>query len=218
MSIRLRWSHSSLRSTTGAALALAAAVGLSGCTSTQTDGVSPSYLIVNSLTAASGAEPDEFGGTLSSDVITFVTSGTGGEKVATVFADLGEVNFALGLKDPGSANSPSVPSTTNFITVNRYHVQFIRTDGRNTPGVDVPFGFDGAMTVTVGGSGATADLTLVRIQAKEEAPLRALRNNGGAQAISTIAEITFYGQDQAGREVSAVARISVNFADWGDPS
>jgi hypothetical protein len=217
MSIRFR---SLIRPRAGAtALALAAAVAFhAGCTSTQTDGVSPSYLIVNSLEAASGAEPDDFGGTLASDVITLVSSGSGTGKVATVFADLGEVNFSLGLKDPGSATSPTVPSTSNFITVDRYHVQFIRADGRNTPGVDVPYAFDGAFTVTVSGSGATASLTIVRIQAKEEAPLRALAGNGGAQAISTIAEVTFYGHDQAGREVSAVARISVNFADWGDPS
>ena len=25
----------------------------------------------------------------------------------------------------------------------RYRVEFRRTDGRNTPGVDVPYGFDG---------------------------------------------------------------------------
>jgi hypothetical protein len=219
MSIRLRWSRFSDRSRAGVtALALAAGVAFqAGCTSTQTDGVSPSYLIIDSLAAASGAQPDEFGGTLASDVITFVSTGEGA-KSATVFSDLAQVTFSLGLKDPGSANSPSQPSTSNFITVNRYRVVFIRADGRNTPGVDVPFGFDGAVTVTVGGSGATANLTLVRIQAKEEAPLRALRSNGGAQAISTIAEITFYGQDQAGREVTVVGRISVNFADWGDPS
>ena len=35
--------------------------------------------------------------------------------------------------------------------------------------------------------------------------------------ISTLAEVTFYGTDQAGRDVVATANISVNFADWGDP-
>ncbi len=58
---------------------------------------------------------------------------------------------------------------------------------------------------------------LVRIQAKDEAPLKQLVNGGGAIAISAIAEVTFYGADQAGREVSAVGRIGVTFADWGDP-
>ena len=44
---------------------------------------------------------------------------------------------------------------------------------------------------------------------------RALKS--GAKAISTIAQITFYGTDQAGREVSASGNIGVTFADWGDP-
>ncbi len=62
-----------------------------------------------------------------------------------------------------------------------------------------------------------AAFTLVRIQAKSESPLLALIGGGGAMAISTLAEITFYGTDQAGREVVATANISVNFADGGDP-
>ena len=44
--------------------------------------------------------------------------------------------------------------------------------------------------------------TLVRNIAKDEAPLQALTVNG--VIISTIAEVTFYGHDQTGREVSAV--------------
>ena len=35
--------------------------------------------------------------------------------------------------------------------------------------------------------------------------------------ISTIAEITFYGHDQTGREVITTGRISVHFANFGDP-
>jgi hypothetical protein len=40
---------------------------------------------------------------------------------------------------------------------------------------------------------------------------------GGAFAISTIADVTFYGTDQTGNDVSVTGSISVNFADWGDP-
>jgi hypothetical protein len=58
----------------------------------------------------------------------------------------------------------------------------------------------------------------VRAQAKLEAPLKALRNGGGAIAISTIADVTFYGTDQNGNTVSVTGSISVNFADWGDPA
>jgi hypothetical protein len=64
---------------------------------------------------------------------------------------------------------------------------------------------------------AAMAFVLVRIQAKLEAPLKNLRQGGGASAISTIADITFYGRDQAGNDVTTAASISVNFADWGDP-
>jgi hypothetical protein len=195
------------RSAVQLAAAAALVAPLVSCTSGQTAGVSPAYLIIDQLGGASGAEPDTFTGTLASDVLT-----NGG-----IFEDPGRVIFRLGLKDPGTTDSPTEPSSTNFITVTRYRVRYLRTDGRSTAGVDVPQPFEGGMTATVTGGGATATLTLVRIQAKLEAPLAALALHGGELAISTIAEITFYGKDQAGREVSVVGNISVNFADWADP-
>ena len=197
---------------------------VAGCTSQQLDsGLSPSFLIISSMRAASGATPTEFGGVLPSDVITFVkqTIGQGDDAettfIPTVFEDLLEATFDLGLKDPGTPDSPTRPTSANFITVNRYRVEFFRADGRNTPGVEVPYPFDGAATFTVSGPGAVGLVTLVRHQAKLEAPLAALAGGGGAVAISAIARVTFYGADQAGREVSVTGQIGVNFADWGDP-
>jgi hypothetical protein len=185
----------------------ALAAPLASCTVGQTTGVSPAYLIINELGGASGAEPGSFGGVLHSDVVTD----------GSIFEDPGQVNLSLALKDPGTAEGPTTPTSMNFITVTRYHVRYFRTDGRNTPGADVPYPFDGAMTATVGDAGATAGITLVRIQAKIESPLAALAAQGGELAISTIAEVTFYGKDQAGREVSVTGNISVTFADWADP-
>ena len=197
---------------TGLALVAALMVPSTSCTSQQNTGTSPAYLILTELTAASGAAPEAFSGSLASDV----ARDQGGW-----FADPGSVIMELGLKDPGSSNVPNKPTSMNFITVTRYRVEFIRADGRNTPGVDVPHPFDGGLTFTVneedGGSGI---FTLVREQAKREEPLLALRRTstqpggGGAISISTIARITFYGTDQAGRAVSVTGEISVNFADW----
>jgi hypothetical protein len=189
------------------AAAAALAAPLASCTAGQTAGVSPSYLIINQLGGASGAEPDTFDSSLQSDVVTD----------GSIFEDPGRVILSLGLKDPGTAESPTAPTTANFITVTRYRVRYLRSDGRNTPGVDVPYPFDGAMTATVGDAGTTAILTLVRIQAKIESPLAGLVAQGGQLAISTIAEVTFYGEDQAGRDVSVTGNISVTFADWADP-
>ena len=188
-------------------MALATLGSVSGCTNQQTAGESSAYLRIDTLFAASGAEPEKFAGVLASDVQT-----NGG-----IVADNGQVTVRTVMKDPGSVENPNLPSPTNLITLHRYRVRFLRSDGRNQQGVDVPYDFDGALTVTALGAGATGGFTLVRVQSKLEAPLLALRNLGGAVAISTIAEVTFYGRDQAGREVSVSGTISVNFADWADP-
>jgi len=188
----------------GAVAAFIAAMVLPGCTSTQLQGASSSFLIVDALNASPGEE-DKFSGVLDSDVLS-----TGG-----VFSDVGKFDLRLGMKDPGSVVSPAAPTSNNWITVTRYHVKFVRSDGRNTQGVDVPYEFDGAASVTVRDAVSTLVITLVRAQAKLEAPLLALRNAGGSVVISTIAEITLYGTDQTGRDVSVVGKISVNFADYG---
>ena len=181
-------------------------------------GTGSSYVMIQSLQGASGAEPDQFGGTLASDVQTLVDATVGGQQVKapTIYEDPGRVVFQLAMKNPEP--SGPAPTTANFITFNRYHVKYVRSDGRDTQGVDVPYEFDGAFTVTVTDEPTTAALTLVRIQSKLENPLLPLVGGGGALAISTLAEVTFYGADQAGREVSATGRISVTFADWGDPN
>jgi hypothetical protein len=172
-------------------------------------GTGGSFLIVSSIEGAAGAEPTDFGNTLLSDVITVV------DDVPTFFNDIGRVTFRLGMKDPGSPTSPTTPGQNDAITINRYHVRFFRADGRNTPGVDVPYEFDGAFTLTVSGGDASAGFTIVRNAAKMEAPLAALRFNG--VVLTTIAEVTFYGADQTGHEVSATARMTIDFANFGDP-
>ena len=186
------------------------------CGTVVRQGRGASYLIIDMLSAASGATPGEFGNVLQSDVITNVTV-PGGGVAPTFFEDNGQALFRLALKDIGT---PSGPTTNNEITITSYRVTFTRADGRNTPGVDVPYPFDGAATgtVKVGGVQTTLQFVIVRAQAKLEAPLAALRGMGGAVIISTIAEVTFYGHDQVGNQVNVTGTISVNFADWADPS
>jgi hypothetical protein len=181
------------------------------CGDMSRQGTSSAYLQITQLDAASGAEPEAFDGVLASDVITVTDPDTG---ATTIYEDNGRVSFTLALKDPGSPGNPASPSVANAITINRYRVRYIRSDGRNTPGVDVPYGFDGAFTMTVSTT-SQATFSLVRAQAKGEAPLAALAGN--RTIISTIAEVTFYGHDQTGREVIVTGNIGVNFANWGDP-
>jgi hypothetical protein len=192
----------------------------SACGEVARTGNSPALLIIDRMEAASGAEPGELGTILQSDVQTLVEVNVNGEtfRVPTIFNDLGTVTFRLTLKNPGSSVAPLSPSTLNEITVSRYRVTYRRSDGRAVQGVDVPYSYDGAFTVTVPANGtANASFDLVRHQAKQEPPLRNMIGGGSAQFISTIAEVTFFGRDQAGNEVMAVGTIGVNFADFGDP-
>ena len=202
----------------GAATALAAVGASAGCGQYVRQGQSPSQIAIINFEAASGAQPSAFGGTLDSDVLTLVSRTVGGQQVLvpTVFSDVGRVAMRLVLKDQGAPGVTATPSALNQITINRYRVVYRRTDGRNTQGVDVPFSFDSATTFTVPSeSAASQSFEIVRHTAKEEAPLAALRSS--AVIIATVAEVTFYGRDLAGNDVSVVANIGIQFGNFGDP-
>jgi hypothetical protein len=188
--------------------ALALAVAVSSCGDQTRQGTAASYLIIASMEGASGADPTTFGTGLASDVITVK------DNVATIFSDPGRVTLKLGLKDPGPSSSPVTPTQNNWITLTQYHVEYVRSDGHNIQGVDVPYAFDGGLGATVSAD-TTVGFTLVRNQAKAEAPLGALQANG--IVLSTIARVTFYGHDQTGREASVTGNIDVTFANFGDP-
>ena len=128
------------------------------------------------------------------------------------FNDVATVDMRLELRDGGQGTGPS---GLNAVTITRYRVTYRRADGHNVQGVDIPYAFDSALTMTVPASGAqSASFQIVRHSAKEEAPLRALGPNG--DIISTIAEITFYGHDQAGHEISVSGFMGVDFGDFAD--
>ena len=214
MDAQVRLGRKTVWGTRSGALALVATlVASQACGDLSRQGRAPSFLVIDNLAGANGADPGEFTNTVISDVVTLV----GDTFVPTVFSDPGEVRMRSQLKDAGSSTSPQIPSVTNYITVTRYRVVYKRADGRNTPGVDVPYPFDGGMTFTAVAAGASAGFTLVRAQAKLESPLFAMRGIGGAVFISAIAEVTFYGHDQTGTPVSVTGTISVHCADWGDP-
>lgn len=213
--ITKRWAQMGWRTI---ALPVCLAMSVS-CGDAANQGRSPGIMVIDSLSAASGATPDLFGSVLASDVVTGVDTQVNGEtvKIATIFEDPGQAQVRVVLKDLGAPGAPQGPSLLNHVTITRFHVQYRRSDGRNTQGVDVPYAFDGGVTATVTDSGVSFGFTIVRIQAKAEPPLKSLAGGGGANVISTIADVTFYGRDQTGNDVSVTGSISVNFADWGDP-
>ena len=192
--------------------AVALCAGMAGCGSEFVrDSHSPVRLVVNSLEAN-----DQ--NTLISDVIRLVRQPapcSAASPCPSVFNDMAVVSLSLQLRDLGIPGSPSAPSGLNQVTITRYRVKYRRADNHNDPGVDVPYDFDSALTVTVPPTGIVeAAFQIVRHSAKEEAPLAALRYTD--DIISTIAEVTFYGRDQVGNEVSASASIGIDFGDFAD--
>ena len=179
------------------AASLAALLALTSCSEAVRTGDASSYMILENITGGPNNS-----GVVQSDVVT--DSGT-------VLQDTGTASIQVAMKDP---QGPA-PTPVNSITITQYHVQYVRSDGHNVQGVDVPFAFDSGITQTIAaGANGTVPFTLVRVQAKLEAPLLALQHKGGQIVISTIAQVTFYGQDQSGRAVSVTGNIEVDFADW----
>ena len=207
----------SLRSTLGSLAVVACALSAASCGELARTGSGPAYLIMESVTAASNGG-STFTSNLLSDVQALVDVTVGGTtvQVPTISNDLGRATIRAEMKN---VVTPTTPTALNSITINRYRVRFRRADGKNIEGTDVPYGFDGGTTATITVGGSTqVGFDLVRHQAKEEAPLRNLVGGGGLRFITTIAEVTFYGRDQAGNEISISGTIDVSFADFGDES
>jgi hypothetical protein len=189
------------------------AAATASCGDVVRQGQSPVFLVIDSLTgSAGGPSAGPFSATLRSPVIVNRTSPapcTPESPCPTVFNDSGQAVLRILPKDIGIA-----PTTNNAVTITRYRVTYRRADGRNVPGVDVPYAFDGAVTATVlPSSTATIGFELVRHVSKEEAPLAQLRFN--PSVISTLTEVTFYGADLVGNDVSVTGTMTIDFGNFG---
>jgi hypothetical protein len=201
-----------------AGLAAVAAASAS-CGDVVRQGRSPSMLVIESLGGIRGAAtPGPVGNPLASDVITNVTTPepcSPTNPCPTVFSDSGEVTMRLILKDIGTPENPNAPTSNNAVTINRYRVTYRRADGRGTEGVDVPYPFDGFVTATVPPSGAVKfGFELVRIVAKKESPLAELKFN--STFLTLLTDVTFYGRDQVGNDVSVTGSVQIDAGNFGD--
>jgi len=212
----MRAIHRLVAAGAGAALLV---MGTVSCGEVAREGRAPTLLVIDSIEAASGADPGTFGGFLLSDVQTLVEQTIDGQEVMvpTIFNDLGQASLRLVMKDQGTGGLGVGPSVLNSVTVKRYRIAYRRSDGRNTPGVDVPYPVDGGLTATITNTPTSVAFEMVRHQAKLEQPLRSLASFGGRLFITTIAEITFYGSDLAGNEIQATGTVNVSFSDYADP-
>lgn len=179
----------------GACAVAALALGMAGCTP---DYVTSSTAPVNLLIAGIND-----GNILDSDIR--LSSGT-------ICPDTVQVALAVRAKNQNAVDI-TVPQ---HVLVQQYEVRYLRTDGRGTEGLDVPYRYSGPMAaeVDVATSGTTSvPVQVVRRQAKIEPPLS---NITGFQIVSMIAEVTISGETVAGQPVSATGRMQIDFADYGD--
>ena len=198
----------------GAAAVLVAATLSSGCGEFVRQSQSPSQLVIVTLGTQTVEDRELGGGTGIPGTVVQVDTFAPGPLDSNVNApvrDVGQVVLQLILRDPGTPGVTAAPTPLNDVTVTEYEVRYRLLDGRNTPGVDVPHPIRGGLTFTVQGTRTgTAIFDLVRIVAKEERPLAALKNS--SVVLTVIADVTFYGRDQAGNAVSATGSVQINFA------
>jgi hypothetical protein len=194
---------------------IALVAGTVSCGDVIRQGRSPGVLVMNSLLASSGGghAANTLGTVLNSDVVVLLTSPdpcTITSPCPVTFSDTGSATIGMAMKDITVA-----PTTNNQVTLTRYRVSYRRNDGRNNPGVDVPLPFDGVVTVTVQAGGtATVAFDIVRLVAKRESPLIQLISDPNVLLI--IADVTFFGKDLVGNDISVTGSIQINFANFVD--
>lgn len=207
-----------MQSVNSSVLLVALIAATTSCGDVVRQGRAPVFLVIDRLEAARGGPSEgEFVGTLLSDVITDITTPPCSEAAPcpTAFNDSGRVTLRIVPKDLGTPTTPTVVSTNNEVTITQYRVRYRRADGRNTPGVDVPYGFDGAVTGTVAAASSLGlTFELVRHVAKFESPLVQLKTD--PTIIATIADVSFFGVDRVGNDVSVAGAILIEFGNFGD--
>jgi hypothetical protein len=200
-------------------VAIGAVLASVSCGDVVRTGKAPVMMVINSLEAAPGGGlgANQFGNMLHSDVQVLLTTPpcSVASPCPTLYSDMGQAVLSLVLKDIGTVTNPATPSTNNQVTLQRLHIKYVRADGRNVQGVDVPYEFDGAVTGTIPTNGtATFTFEIVRHAAKQEPPLVNLVTS--PSIVTTIAQVTFYGTDAVGNDVTVSGQIQIDFGNFGD--
>jgi hypothetical protein len=185
------------------AVLLSAFLVLVSCNPVEDDSESASMLLVDNL-LGHDAE-GKAGNFLQSDVVL----STGSIVADTASATLRAITVD---PDPLLGTSPY-----NDIVLTRYIVSYSRTDGRNVPGVDVPYPFEGSLsTVVKVGSQSTISFVIVREVAKMEPPLIGLVDLGEEVVLACTAKVEFYGHDNVNKTVKATGYLTIYFANYAD--
>jgi len=187
-----------------------AALFLASCVAKENDTTSASFLVINSLTGNDLAgEPGS----------------------STVFCDVYTSDSIINDNAVASVTTltynPLEDSVEHDITfymnviVDQVDVEFMRTDGRNVEGVDVPYRFTQPMNTLVAVDQAVEiPFVLIRHVAKLEPPLLALREvTSQGIVLQLVAKVTLHGKDLGGHRVAPVSGyVSVWCSNFADPA
>ena len=188
-------------------LAIGLAAGLlvlafTSCNPLENESRSNTFIIVENILGRDlGGQAANF---MQSDVV----------REGIVYADIAQATLRASLLDPAPLLPPS---QYNDITLTRYVISYSRTDGMNRPGVDVPYSFEGSLSLLLRvGASTTVSFVIVREAAKLEPPLSNLWNRGWEEVLQVTARIDFYGEDVTRREVKATGYLPIFFANYAD--
>jgi hypothetical protein len=118
--------------------------------------------------------------------------------------------------------NPAVTQTgfRHDLVINHYDISYVRSDGQNVQGVDVPYSISGDMASEVIEEQAVSfPLEVVRIQQKLEPPLRNLINGvgSGQTVLTVIATVTLYATTTTGDNLNpATGQLQIDFANFAD--
>jgi len=192
----------------GATALLAASFFLAACKPLEDDSQSGSLLLVEKITGtdSQGKEVDF----LQSDVVRFDAL-TG---ILSWRADAAKATLSASMLDPDPLLGPS---QYNDIQVSRYVVSYTRADGHNIQGADVPYSFEGGLSILIRvGTPTVISFVIVPEVAKQQAPLLNLYQGNPGDILNVTAKVEFYGRDLANKTVKATGYLTVYFANYVD--
>jgi hypothetical protein len=188
-----------------------AALALVSCVAKENDTTSASFLVINALTGKD-LEGNSGSTTVFSDV----------SIAGSIVNDNGVASVTTLTYNPLEDSDEHDITFYMNVIVDQVDVEFMRTDGRNVEGVDVPYRFTQPMNMLVPVDEITEiPFILIRHVAKLEAPLFALREiTSQGVILQLVAKVTLHGKDLGGHRVAPVSGyVSVwcgNFADESD--
>jgi len=132
----------------------------------------------------------------------------------TIVADPAIAILKAKLLDPLPINPPS---DYNNILLTRYTVNYFRSDGKNTEGVDIPYSFEGYLSTRLVVDVSTEiAFVIVRAVAKGEPPLLSLRDGRGEGVLTITARVDFYGHDMRDNTVIVTGYLTIYFANYAE--